>query len=224
MSEKSGFSDKQFAQLRRALEYAGYTSRQLECLYYDCDGNFSYPLLTLVLKVIKGEADIITTLMKTVGTFHVPAVKKFVPKDVFREYSYSDGVRISTMCLRDNFLDKIEENVPYMDLNINEMMFWSHWDHIVHELEPYVETTLAHIFEMLKAQGEGQPGHLLTTDRGHGTNLFFVRDSKGELNFIDVLWDDGIGPYAHRGWRIGCGSGGFPEGQNKGCLVISPKP
>ena len=57
------------------------------------------------------------------------------------------------------------------------------------------ETTLDAIYDLLKRQAKGEPGELLTN--GYA-NIFYVRDSAGELRAVDVRWyGDGWGVRAY---------------------------
>lgn len=216
------FTPEQIVALKTALVRTGYTNEEFETLWYDARDDESYAFLKGILQVIRGEAGITTTLMRVMKTLSLPAIEKFVAREAFRQYSRNNGVRVSTIgtVFEQRFLGKIEENVPAVNLAVNQMIIWSGWERIERELGPLAETTLTHLFEILKAQGDGQPGPLLT-DRDHRTNLFLVRGTDGKISFVDVLWDAGESDCWSRGWRIGCGSGGFPCGQNEGCLVIS---
>lgn len=219
---KPDFSPEQFTKLKGAIERLGYTNEEFETLWYDARDDESYAFLAGILQVIRGEAGITTTLLRTIKTVSLPAVEKFSAQEAFREYSCNNGVRISTVgtVFEQQFLGRVEENVPAANLAVNQMIIWSYWERIERELGHFAEITLAHLFEMLKAQGDGQPGPLLT-DRDGRTNLFLIRRADGKLGFTDVLWDAGERESWTRGWRVGCGSGGFPSGQNEGCLVIS---
>ncbi|MEX0934910.1 MAG: hypothetical protein WDZ70_01115 [Candidatus Paceibacterota bacterium] len=127
--------------------------------------------------------------------------ERFITKDKFLE-GETDGVLIAR--ISDNFtlnlLDKIEVNVEDAKLNIHRLREQSYDMPIIHELggEKIVETSLSHFWSLLKRQGHGGDGDLLTN--GYA-NIVYVRDSQGILWAVRAYWHSND-PRIRRGWRI----------------------
>ncbi len=63
------------------------------------------------------------------------------------------------------------------------------------------ETTLSAVYDLMKAQGRGREGVLLTNT---GSNFFCVRDINDELRVVIVVWHDGY-------WQLYAYYFGHPE-------------
>lgn len=82
---------------------------------------------------------------------------------------------------------KIEENISEATIKVFKLNKDSVDRPIIAELggEEVVETTLAHIYELMRRQGRGQEGILLVN--GYA-NIFYVRDAKGILWAVYCNW------------------------------------
>jgi hypothetical protein len=86
-------------------------------------------------------------------------------------------------------------------------------DRIIAELgiADKVETTLDAVYDLLKRQAKGESGELLVN--GYA-NIFYVRDSAGELRAVLVDWNGG-------GWHVYAYSVSGPDEWNEGNQVFS---
>ncbi|MGI0134738.1 MAG: hypothetical protein ACREBW_07270, partial [Candidatus Micrarchaeaceae archaeon] len=138
-------------------------------------------------------------------------------KDKFRERKSVDGVQITWIGsnFQNNFGRKVEENVAAAELKIHKLLEASRDMPIIHELggEEVAETTLAHMWEMLKRQGRGESGTLLVN--GYA-NILYIRDVNSVLWAVDCGWHS-----VNRGWGVGAGSVGFPGRWGGGGRVVS---
>ncbi|MDR3548175.1 MAG: hypothetical protein P4M11_07935 [Candidatus Pacebacteria bacterium] len=94
------------------------------------------------------------------------------------------------------FLDKVEEPFEGSTLNYGGLYHKATDEVIVATLggEKNAETTLTEMFTLLKAQGNGRSGPLITAEGG-GINIFYVRDVNKALRTIRVHWTS-------RGWYL----------------------
>jgi hypothetical protein len=150
-----------------------------------------------------------------VTTIKVGAVEHFVAAEKFREGKTTDGVKIAWLGdnFKTNFLGKIEEGVTAEELKIHKLDQDSPDAPITAELDNSTETILAHFWELLKKQGSGQKGDLLTN--GYA-NIAYIRDVKGELWAVNVHWNAGSD-----GWSVGANSVEDPNGWIAGYQVVS---
>lgn len=141
-------------------------------------------------------------LLELVTTVSLPAIEAFSAKNSFRKDGQAPrGVRIGW--LGDNFTraflsgtGKNEIDVPAADFRVQRLRRNSVDPPIIKELggEEVVETSLAHVFELMAGQPTGQSGTLLTN--GYA-NIFYVRDSAGTLWAVSCRW------YAsYQGWSV----------------------
>lgn len=151
-------------------------------------------------------------LFEFVDTAVIPATCKFVARDKF-VVDASDKVGVKIAWLVSNFeewfLDKIEEPAGESELCCHGLLKPSLDGPIIAELggeSKKVETTLAELFSLLKKQGNGEDGVLLTN--GYA-NIFYSRDINGELRAVSVCWR-GVGWSVHAcsverpyRWRVG---------------------
>lgn len=154
-------------------------------------------------------------LLKLVTTVKVGAVKQFIAADYFRTGQVVDGVKYSTL-FGDNFnkhlLPKIEENVQKARLQVHKLLKGSKDLSIRMEIgEDKEETTLTHLHQLLKVQGNGQKGTLLTN--GYA-NIFYICDISGILWAVYADW------YVD-GWRLSAFSVENPYPWGAGAQVCS---
>lgn len=82
---------------------------------------------------------------------------------------------------------------------------------IIAELGGDHETRLADVWCLLRLQAKGEEGALQTNS---APNIFFVRDSTGELGVVDSVWGGA-------GWEIGASPVGDKQRWSPGTRVIS---
>lgn len=127
-------------------------------------------------------------LLEFVNAVFVAGTDNFVVSDHFK-VGETDGVKIGVLGdnFKTNFSAKIEEKVPGADLRIHRLKKGSQDLPIILELggEEIVETSLAHMWSMLKKQGHGQEGHLLANGNW---NIFYIRDDNGVLWAVSAAW------------------------------------
>ncbi len=139
-------------------------------------------------------------LLEAVGTATTPAIATFRAKEYFKD-DRSGSVKIGW--IGDNFRKTflagdgmVEGAVAEATLRIHKLVKRSVDGPILAELgEAVAETTLGQMYEMMKAQGQGQQGILLTN--GYA-NIFYVRDSNNVLWAAGCRWNSG-GGY----WSVG---------------------
>ena len=133
-------------------------------------------------------------LLETVGTVAVQAIATFSAKDHFK-VNTSGEVKIGYIW--DGFSNaflagdgKVEADIAEATLRVHKLVKNSVDGPIIAELggEEVAETSLAQMYELMKAQGQGQQGILLTN--GYA-NIFYVRDVKGVLWVADCRWSSG---------------------------------
>lgn len=115
----------------------------------------------------------------------------------------------------DNFLDKIEKNVVASKLRAWTLKKDSRDDLIIADLggEEAAESTVAEMIALMRAQGRGQKGILLTN--GY-SNIFYIRDAKGVLWAVRCRWrSDG------RYWYVSAYPLSYPNACYAGDQVFS---
>lgn len=145
-------------------------------------------------------------LLELVRTISVPAIPEFRTADKFKVGETVDGVRISSIMgsnFTQFFLPKVERNVPATEIRVHKLLQNSRDLGIRAEIgEEKEETTLGHLWERLKLQGNGQDGVLLTNG---WANIFYIRDTEGKLWAVCARWYDD-------GWGLSANSVGDPRG------------
>jgi len=168
-----------------------------------------------------------TSLLKLISTISIPATtKKFVAKDKFKvDIGYNAQVKISEIGDRFNlcFLDgegKIESPISENKLNCYKLASDSIDEPIIAELggAKNIETSLSTIYFLMQKQNKGQNYYLSTNKR---SNIFYVYDTKGILQFVFVVWKS-------NGWYIGancatCASGSMSCSWFQGDYIYSHK-
>ena len=155
-------------------------------------------------------------LLKLVSTVSLLAIKEFSAQAHF-QVGETEGVKVGW--LGDNFKrvfgDKVEKNAAGATLKIHTLLKGSTDTLIIAELggEAVAETTLAQMWEMLKAQGRGQKGKLLVN--GYA-NIFYIRDAQGTLWAVRCGWRS---DYA--AWDVLADPVTRPNGWGGGVQVVS---
>ena len=190
----------------------------LQCIIEN-GGLFQERVFPTMVRVGSVNRLIDSELLEPVSMVTVPAVESFSAVDKFRKDTV-DGVVIGYIWdgFRDQFLvngGKKEENVPAQNLRIHKLRQGSVDGPIIEELggEGIVETNLAHVWELLKNQGQGQSGDLLTNGNA---NIFYVRTTVGGLWAVYCYWDAG-----YRCWRVSAYPVTYPSGWDAGYQVFS---
>lgn len=168
-----------------------------------------------VQRFLAGSIEVVVKKILTlVTTVRIAAGGRFVVAEKFR-IGETDGVKIAWLGdnVKTNFLDKIEENVKAAELKIHRLEQDSLDAPIIAELGDVAETTLADFWELLKKQGLGQKGGLLTN--GYA-NIAYIRDTNDGLWAVRARWraDDG-------GWSVEARSVADPDGWFAGNQVVS---
>lgn len=135
-------------------------------------------------------------LLEITGTVTVSGADRFVAREHFVERLDSGAeVRISWLGadFKKRFLDKIEEHVDPAQLGVHRLRRAAPDTPIIAAIGERHETTLSHVWNALKQQPKGEPGALLTDST---PNVFFVRDARGVLWAVDLVWGGA-------GWEIG---------------------
>lgn len=155
-------------------------------------------------------------LLEPVTSVSLPAIETFSASDHFR-VGEVEGVKIGW--LGDNFKrvfgKKVEQSVAKATLRIHRLRQASLDGPIIAELggEAVAETTLAQMFEMMKAQGHGQPGNLHAD--GYA-NIFYIRADDGQLWAVVCDWDSCYG-----GWSVAADPFSAPSEWDVGSQVVS---
>lgn len=168
-----------------------------------------------VQRFLAGSIEVVVKKILTlVTTVRIAAGGRFVVAEKFR-IGETDGVKIAWLGdnFKTNFLDKIEENVKAAELKIHRLEQDLLDAPIIAELGDVAETTLADFWELLKKQGLGQKGGLLTN--GYA-NIAYIRDTNDELWAVRADWGAGSG-----GWSVEACSVTDPIRWSAGLQVVS---
>jgi hypothetical protein len=161
----------------------------------------------------------VSDLLEAVGTVATPAIPTFSAKDHFK-VDTSGEVKIGYVWegFRNNFLaddGKVEADIAEATLRVHKFVKSSVDSPIIAELggEDVAETSLAQMYEMMKTQGHGEQGILLTN--GYA-NIFYIRDAKGVLWAAGCCWSSGIGY-----WGVDASPVTYPDTWDAGRQVVS---
>lgn len=128
-------------------------------------------------------------LLSYLGTTSA-TTEQFVAKDKFRR----ESKEVKFAAIWDNFQDwflvgngKVEEPIGEQILRYGNLTKGSPDAPIIKELggEAKAKTTLAELYDLLKKQGQGQDGVLLTN--GYA-NIFYIKDVSGLLRSVIAHW------------------------------------
>jgi len=161
-------------------------------------------VLTLVVKA--------SDLLKLVVTVTASAVTGFSAKETFGATKPAIRLWYLGDNFKNHFLGKVEENIQAEFLAIHTLTKDSLDAPILAQLGDRAETSLAHFWELLTKQANGEKGTLLTN--GY-TNIFYIKDANG------TLWAVGAGWHAVNGWNVSTDSVGNPYGWYAGPQVVS---
>lgn len=151
----------------------------------------------------------ISNLLKRIATVTAGSAQRFVAAEHLKEANVGwTGDNFKRL-----FLNKVEENVPEINLAVSRLERASLDTPILAELGDNAEVSLVYLFGLLKKQANGEDGILLTN--GYA-NIFYTRDDEG------VLWAVGAGwRSCYRCWRVEARSVGDPCRWGDGCQVFS---
>jgi hypothetical protein len=167
-----------------------------------------------VLLYARGEADIVFRkhLALVSGGITINHLKKpFVVANHFRlDTSDQAQVKISGLGSKFEscFLHETIKLRPGYQVSVYRLTKEMDDGKIRAELDVGHETDLFTVFSLMRKQGRGQPGVLLTSGN---QNIFFCPDSSGVTRVVYVVW-------AGVGWGVGAGD---PCGWEEGCQVFS---
>jgi len=163
----------------------------------------------------------VSSLLESIGTVAVPALPAFDVATRFHEMTEKERktaeVPIGWMNDDAKRLAKglVEPETPETTLRIHKLVRASVDGPILAELggEETAETALAQMYELMKAQGQGQKGNLLTNGNA---NIFYIRDANGTLWAVDCSWHSD-----NRCWHVHAYSVTNPNTWNEGNQVVS---
>lgn len=153
-------------------------------------------------------------LLQLITTVRVPGAKSFAAADHFK-VGETEGVRIGRLGdnFKKNFLGKVEEDVAEAELKIHKLLRPARDEEIRAALGANHESTLAHLWRLLKLQPKGEDGVLLTN--GY-VNVCYIPDIHGIIWAVDAYWD-----VDSRVWAVEIRSFEYPYGWGGGARVVS---
>ncbi len=148
-------------------------------------------------------------LLKRVTTVAVSGAQRFVAAENLQEANVGwTGENFKRL-----FLNKIEENVSEAKLVVSRLERASLDAPILAELGGKAETSLSHMFDLLKKQANGEDGILLTN--GYA-NIFYIRGADGNLWAVYARWFS-----VFHSWRVVARSVEYPYRWDDGGQVLS---
>jgi len=154
-------------------------------------------------------------LLQLITTVTIPAIKTFSPEGRF-QVGERDGVKIGWVGDNAKRLMRgmVEEAVEQTTLRIHTLKEPSSDGPIIAELggEEVITTTWGQMYEMMRRQGHGQEGNLLTN--GYA-NIFYIKCSDG-IWAVCCRWRS-----RYADWRVGANPVTFPLRWGAGCQVAS---
>lgn len=199
--------------LRNGVKGGTIDSQMLQCINEN-GGLFQEALFPVAIKIGSIGRLIDSALLEPIGIVPVPAVETFSAAGKFC-IGETDGVKIDRIGgnFQSHFGTKTESNILAQNLRIHRLRKGSVDSPIIDELggKELVETNLATVWEMMKKQGHGQQGDLLTNGNA---NIFYIRDTEGVLWAVSCGWGGG-------GWLVFADSVARPGGWGAGCRVLT---
>lgn len=148
----------------------------------------------------------------------VNGTEKFVAANAFGENN-PDGIKFYLWDnFKNNFLGKVEKDIKSATVSIYQLKKSSRNSEIMAELGIDIKTKkgvikLAHLYDMIKAQAQGQEGPLLVN--GYG-NIAYIEDEKGTVRAVFAFW-----ALIYRYWYVFASSVEGPRGWDGGSRVLS---
>lgn len=160
------------------------------------------------------EAFLASVRVRRVTEVAVVGTTKFVAADAFGPDN-PNGIRFYLWeNFKKHFLGKIEENVEQATIAVHRLEKSSRNPEIMAELDVEKRVIkLAHFYELIKAQAQGQEGSLLVN--GYA-NIAYIEDDKRTLWAVRANWHP-----AHRGWDVRVPSVESPCEWDVGSQVLS---
>lgn len=164
------------------------------------EGTISFNrVMTQLQAIAEDNVQIISRVIESLGTVLITAARteKFIARDKF-VINRDCNAKVNIYFLNDNFinwfLNKVEGPIGQQLLKCGKLRKPFTNISIVDDLggEVKAETTLSELFCLMKIQGKGQEGILLTN--GYA-NIFYIKDISGVLRTVSTCWFDG-------GWHL----------------------
>ena len=156
----------------------------------------------------------VTSVLRRVTTVHVCDIKRFIASAAFGKDNPAGIKFFLGENFKNNFLGKIEENVPATELAVDvltkPLLDAPIRAELTHQRE---ETFLAYFYELISKQPNGEAGPLLTS--GY-TNVFYIRDVKNIVWAVHAYWRSG-----DRGWNVNADSVTDPNEWHAGSQDVS---
>ena len=140
------------------------------------------------LKFLAVGGRVVGGLLRKLTAVQVKGATRFVAKDHLTD----TNVGWTGGNFKAHFLDKVEENVGDANVAVQCLEQSSLDAPILAELGERAEIKLAHLFNLLTKQSNGQEGTLLVN--GYA-NIAYIRDAEGTLWAVDAGWDSGSGDW-----------------------------
>ncbi len=129
------------------------------------------------------------SLLKLVTTVPVHAVPRFVAADAFEKHN-PDGIKFFLEPdFRQYFLGKVEEGVPAGVIALHALKRDAQDAPIMAELGDKVHITLAHFYQLIKAQAQGQAGPMFTNGC---RNIAYIVGDDGNLWAVSAYWHSNV--------------------------------
>jgi len=155
-------------------------------------------------------------LLEPVSEVSVEGVDLFVAREKFRPTKDDEEGEVSIISLGPGFLErylnKEEKNIQPGKLIVQQLKKKSLDGPVVTELGRFLETAMAHLWELLKRQGHGEEGALSVDGLA---NVLYAFDMYNNLGAVYASWVRG-----RKGWSIGTNS----SERQIGSYIISPSP
>ena len=160
----------------------------------------------------------VSGLLRKLTEVAVSGSKRFVARDAFGENN-SDGIKFYLWDgFKNRFLGKVEKDVEPAVIAIHRLEKVLRDSEIMTELGIDIKTkkrvvNLAHFYEMIKAQAQGQEGPLLVN--GYA-NVVYIEDENGSFWAVYAYWCVDYG-----GWDVDAYSVTSPNRWSQGDRVLS---
>lgn len=151
-------------------------------------------------------------LLTSVTTTSMSAITKFSAKQTFGAKKPAITLWYLGDTFKEKMLGKVEHDISATTLTAQALTRDSLDAPILAELGDRAEIFLAHVWDLLTKQANGESGILLTN--GYA-NIFYVRGTDGNLWAVSAHWHAGCG------WRVDAHSVERPSGWYAGGQVFS---
>jgi hypothetical protein len=178
--------------------------------------NLTVAIEEMLNQLAKGTKTTISKLLQFICSIEVSAATEFIAAEHFKVGTMVDGVMISQSMgdnFKEHFLPKIEKGVAKATVRVHKLLSDSRDIPIITELggEDVAESSLAHLWQLLKFQGKGEEGALLVND---WANIFYIGDINSNLWAVSAYW-------CHGGWFLYALSVEYPSPWYAGRQVCS---